>query len=157
MIRLTGLVGGERIVLAEFHDPMGCEHACRYGQHAERKAAHVERRKAEQGEAREAIDRAARHARDPDMPEPEVPAVPDDLTDAELVALAAWSPAELSAMTPLPEQARGVKRDRRGNVLDPGEPDPERDEKTAAKLIATTALAYEQNGLAREVRIEVHE
>jgi hypothetical protein len=48
-------------------------------------------------------------------------------------------------VSPLPEPKRQ------------GREDPERLEKTAAVLIANTALAYEQNGLAREVRIEVHE
>lgn len=157
MLRITGLVDGLRVTLAEFHHDLGCEHACRYGQHAERKAHHVGERKAAQAEAHGALERHGRHARDPEMPEPELPDVPDDLTADELVELTAWAPVELCNMTPLPEATRGVKRDRRGNVLDPGIPDPLRDEKTAAKLIANTALAYEQNGLASDVRIEVHE
>lgn len=97
-----------------------------------------------QSERKKARSEAFASGDDSGIPITELPAPPADLTEGELVELAAWTPSELSGMSPLPEPMRQ------------GQADPERDEKTAAKLIANTAMAYEQNGLAREVRIEVH-
>jgi hypothetical protein len=137
MIRITGVVGEERVVLVEFYDAVGCARACRNGRHAERRERLVAARKAAQAERREANRRVTEASAL--MP------TPPDLTVSELVELTAWRAQELAGVSPLPEPKRQ------------GREDPERLEKTAAVLIANTALAYEQNGLAREVRIEVHE
>lgn len=148
MLRITAAApDGTRYVLAEFYDRTACDRACRNLRHGER----VERLKAErtamQEQRRQAREKFDRHARSPDLPAPPgPPEPPPDLTDADIVELTAVQPHELDRCCPLPEPKHPVRG-----------PDPERVEKIAAKLIATTALAFEQNGIAKDVRVEVHE
>ncbi len=61
---------------------------------------------------------------------------------------------EFAGLCPHAESPTGVKRDLRGNVTHPGKADPDKRAKESAKLIASTAVAYEQNGWAKDVRVE---